>query len=183
MSKPFRRGLFSRIGIRAGEPLRPRTQRPSGCASACRTARHLAMTRRAVGHVVDLALQGGGSHGAFTWGVLDALLDDGRLRLRWHDRYERRRDERCRDGAGLGWGGCGGAIRAKRARAALRRFWEGIGAQPSVFALQNALPGLARPPGAANPPCNGSTSCRALWSPYQWNPLELQPAAPTCWSG
>ena len=26
---------------------------------------------------MDLALQGGGSHGAFTWGVLDALLEDG----------------------------------------------------------------------------------------------------------
>lgn len=28
---------------------------------------------------VSLALQGGGSHGAFTWGVLDALIEDGRL--------------------------------------------------------------------------------------------------------
>ena len=28
---------------------------------------------------VNLALQGGGSHGAFTWGVLDFLLEDGRL--------------------------------------------------------------------------------------------------------
>jgi len=28
---------------------------------------------------VALALPGGGSHGAFTWGVLDALLEDGRL--------------------------------------------------------------------------------------------------------
>lgn len=27
---------------------------------------------------VNLALQGGGAHGAFTWGVLDALLEDGR---------------------------------------------------------------------------------------------------------
>ncbi len=30
---------------------------------------------------VNLALQGGGSHGAFTWGVLDRLLEDGRLDL------------------------------------------------------------------------------------------------------
>ena len=30
---------------------------------------------------VNLALQGGGSHGAFTWGVLDRLLEDGRLSL------------------------------------------------------------------------------------------------------
>ena len=28
---------------------------------------------------LNLALQGGGSHGAFTAGVLDALLEDGRL--------------------------------------------------------------------------------------------------------
>ena len=28
---------------------------------------------------VSLALQGGGAHGAFTWGVLDAILEDGRL--------------------------------------------------------------------------------------------------------
>ena len=28
---------------------------------------------------IDLALQGGGSHGAFTWGVLDRLLDDSTL--------------------------------------------------------------------------------------------------------
>ena len=31
--------------------------------------------------LVDLALQGGGSHGAFTWGVLDRLLDESWLRI------------------------------------------------------------------------------------------------------
>ncbi len=30
---------------------------------------------------VSLGLQGGGAHGAFTWGVLDALLQDGRRSL------------------------------------------------------------------------------------------------------
>ncbi|HEX9857906.1 MAG TPA: patatin-like phospholipase family protein [Paracoccaceae bacterium] len=30
---------------------------------------------------VNLALQGGGAHGAFTWGVLDKLLEDGRLEI------------------------------------------------------------------------------------------------------
>ena len=29
--------------------------------------------------IVNLALQGGGSHGAFTWGVLDRLLEESRL--------------------------------------------------------------------------------------------------------
>jgi NTE family protein len=31
--------------------------------------------------LVDLALQGGGAHGAFTWGVLDRLLEEPRLRI------------------------------------------------------------------------------------------------------
>jgi NTE family protein len=30
---------------------------------------------------IDLALQGGGSHGALTWGVLDRLLEDDRIRI------------------------------------------------------------------------------------------------------
>ena len=30
---------------------------------------------------INLALQGGGAHGAFTWGVLDHLLEDGRLTI------------------------------------------------------------------------------------------------------
>ncbi len=30
---------------------------------------------------VSLALQGGGSHGAFTWGVLDRFLEDGRIEI------------------------------------------------------------------------------------------------------
>jgi NTE family protein len=31
--------------------------------------------------LVDLALQGGGAHGAFTWGVLDRLLEESWLRF------------------------------------------------------------------------------------------------------
>ena len=30
---------------------------------------------------INLALQGGGAHGAFAWGVLDKLLEDGRMRI------------------------------------------------------------------------------------------------------
>lgn len=36
-------------------------------------------TKKAPEKQVNLALQGGGAHGAFTWGVLDRLLEDGRL--------------------------------------------------------------------------------------------------------
>ena len=34
---------------------------------------------RGVRKPVNLALQGGGAHGAFGWGVLDRMLEDGRL--------------------------------------------------------------------------------------------------------
>ena len=30
---------------------------------------------------INLALQGGGAHGAFTWGVLDRLLEDDRIAI------------------------------------------------------------------------------------------------------
>jgi hypothetical protein len=38
-------------------------------------------TQEGARRVVNLALQGGGSHGAFAWGVLDRLLDEETLRL------------------------------------------------------------------------------------------------------
>jgi len=41
--------------------------------------RHISATRDPV--LIDLALQGGGSHGAFTWGVLDRLMDEPWLRI------------------------------------------------------------------------------------------------------
>src|SRR6267142_1959778 len=37
--------------------------------------------RKSGGKKINLALQGGGAHGAFTWGVLDHLLEDGRLSI------------------------------------------------------------------------------------------------------
>jgi NTE family protein len=36
-------------------------------------------TQKSATSLVNLALQGGGAHGAFTWGVLDGLLEDGRI--------------------------------------------------------------------------------------------------------
>src|SRR5215470_12085812 len=41
--------------------------------------RHVSEARDPV--LIDLALQGGGSHGAFTWGVLDRLMDEPWLRI------------------------------------------------------------------------------------------------------
>jgi NTE family protein len=38
-------------------------------------------TPQSVPKRLNLALQGGGAHGAFVWGVLDALLEDGRIEV------------------------------------------------------------------------------------------------------
>ena len=38
-------------------------------------------TRKIEVKSINLALQGGGAHGAFTWGVLDRLLEDERIRI------------------------------------------------------------------------------------------------------
>jgi NTE family protein len=39
------------------------------------------MTAEPQSQLIDLALQGGGSHGAFTWGVLDRLLEERRFTI------------------------------------------------------------------------------------------------------
>ena len=70
--------------------------------------------------LVDLALQGGGSHGAFTWGVLDRLARRVAAALRRHLRHLGRRDERRGDGLRADAGRTRG--RARRARG----FWKRV---------------------------------------------------------
>jgi NTE family protein len=50
-----------------------RARRPNG--------RPLGLAGPKAEKTISLALQGGGAHGAFTWGVLDAILEDGRLAI------------------------------------------------------------------------------------------------------
>jgi NTE family protein len=45
------------------------------------TIPHRTRTRKIEIKSINLALQGGGAHGAFTWGVLDRLLEDKRIRF------------------------------------------------------------------------------------------------------
>ena len=58
---------------------RRRVPRTAHAAAAESGAKQPAPTRDIV--LVDLALQGGGSHGALTWGVLDRLLEEPWLRI------------------------------------------------------------------------------------------------------
>src|ERR1700760_1187749 len=53
-------------------PTSPRDTMPTSASAAAKIAADVA---------VDLALQGGGAHGAFTWGVLDRLLEEPHLKI------------------------------------------------------------------------------------------------------
>ena len=48
-------------------------------AEQAKTSRSAGSRARVKPAPVNIALQGGGAHGAFTWGVLDKLLEDGRI--------------------------------------------------------------------------------------------------------
>ncbi|WP_431282308.1 patatin-like phospholipase family protein [Humitalea sp. 24SJ18S-53] len=77
------------------------------------------MTQRAP-LLVDLALQGGGSHGAFTWGVLDRLLEEDWLRFEAISGTSAGAMNAVVMVDGFAQGGAEGA------RAALTRFWRSV---------------------------------------------------------
>jgi NTE family protein len=49
--------------------------------SAPRTTAAKRAAKQQTVKTVNLALQGGGSHGAYTWGVLDAFAEDTRIEI------------------------------------------------------------------------------------------------------
>lgn len=69
---------------------------------------------------VDLALQGGGAHGAFTWGVLDRLLEETHLQLEGISGTSAGAMNAAVLATGFAKGG------ADAARTALEQFWRGV---------------------------------------------------------
>ena len=69
---------------------------------------------------INLALQGGGAHGAFTWGVLDRLLEEDYLSFGWISATSAGAVNAAALVSGLVAGGRDGA------RAKLREVWEGV---------------------------------------------------------
>jgi NTE family protein len=121
---------------------------------------------------INLALQGGGSHGAFTWGVLDKLLEDGRLEI----------DGVCGTSAGamnavvFAYGKMKGGNEG--ARELLHKFWENTSLAGYLFNPIRPLPWEMFISGWN---MNHSliyalfqATGRGL-SPYQFNPLNLNP--------
>lgn len=120
---------------------------------------------------IALALQGGGSHGAFTWGVLDEMLADDRLAIDAISGTSAGSMNAVLVAYGLEYGG------PERARELLKQFWINV-AQGNVFSpFQPSL--IDRMMGNHNldysPAYLGFDFMSRVFSPYQFNPLGLNP--------
>ena len=113
---------------------------------------------------VSLALQGGGAHGAFTWGVLDYLLEDGRLAIEAIT------------------GASAGAMNAvvllegwieggpEQARAQLRKFWKRVSLDGVLSPIQrstiSSMAGVPSMISSALMPATGEPSTTRGQSPH-----------------
>lgn len=125
---------------------------------------------------INLALQGGGALGAYTWGVLDRILEDDRIAIAAVSGASAGAMNAVVMAEGLMEGGEVGA------RAALRQFWQGIArSSPTVNPLADFLtdftPAWARPPSMMmfNPFMAWMGWMTKVASPYEFNPLNLNP--------
>ncbi len=120
---------------------------------------------------INLALQGGGAHGAFTWGVLDQLLTDGRLTIEGISGTSAGALNAVMLADGLARGGPQDACKR------LADFWRAASFGGHLPELQRSvverLFSFVPRPGAAVPPWFGAFS--QLWSPYDLNPLNINP--------
>ena len=120
---------------------------------------------------VNLALQGGGSFGAFTWGALDRLLEDERIEIAAISGTSAGAMNAVALTEGMMRGGREGA------RACLRSFWNGIAdASRSPFIGANALQNFLGTWGLDLAPMTHwmDMMTRAV-SPYDFNPLNWNP--------
>ena len=121
---------------------------------------------------VNLALQGGGAHGAFTWGVLDRLLEDPRIALEGLSGTSAGSVNAVVLAYGMMQGGRDGA------REALARLWKGVAAigaatlpvrrAPWEFLLTGWNIGFS-------PSYQAFRALTGMYSPYQLNPGNLNP--------
>jgi len=120
---------------------------------------------------INLALQGGGAYGAFTWGVLDQLLADGRLAVEGISGTSAGAVNAVMLADGLKRGG------VDEARKRLSDFWKaaslGGDLPPVQRAVLNRLFSLL--PGADSPTLDWLTAWSRYLSPYDVNPLNINP--------
>ncbi|HST44827.1 MAG TPA: patatin-like phospholipase family protein [Luteimonas sp.] len=123
------------------------------------------------GKTIDLALQGGGSHGALTWGVLDCLLSDPRIDIACISGTSAGAMNAVVMADGLQRGGRDGA------REALARFWKAVAESARFSPVQRSL--WDRLGGQwsldGNPAYLFFEQLTRQFSPYELNPLDINP--------
>jgi NTE family protein len=120
---------------------------------------------------IDLALQGGGAHGAFTWGVMDRLLGDPRIEIEGI--------------SGTSAGAMNGVVMADAltrgdrdtARQALHDFWQAVSRAGMASPIRrNPLDVLSGNWSLDHSPGYIAMDLMSrLVSPYQLNPFNLNP--------
>lgn len=120
---------------------------------------------------INIALQGGGAHGAFSWGALDRLLEDGRLVIDGISGTSAGAMNAAVLAYGLAIGGAEGA------RKALAEFWRGSAETARLGPLQPTWLDRLAGPGNLDfsPAWLFFDSLVRMFSPYQLNPLNVNP--------
>ena len=120
---------------------------------------------------INLALQGGGAHGAYTWGVLDCLLEDGRVKIEAMSGTSAGAMNAVVVADGLMRGGRRGA------REALERFWKAVSDAGRLSPIQRGPIDVFM----GNWSLDNSPSfvffdlLHRVTSPYDLNPLNFNP--------
>lgn len=123
---------------------------------------------------VNIALQGGGAHGAFAWGVLDRILEDGRLDVSAMSATSAGAMNAVVLAYGVSVGGRDGA------REKLAEFWKEISAAGELYSPVRTLPwekwlqayGFQS---EYSPTFMAFQAMTHLFSPYQLNPFDFNP--------
>ena len=120
---------------------------------------------------INLALQGGGTHGAFTWGVLDYLLEDGRLTVEGISGTSAGAVNAVMLADGLKRGG------PEEARKRLADFWRAASLGGDLPAVQRAVTDrlFSLLPAEGSPSFNWLSAWSQYLSPYDLNPLNINP--------
>ena len=120
---------------------------------------------------INLALQGGGAHGAFTWGVLDHLLADGRIEIEGVSGTSAGAVNAVMLADGLARGG------PEAARQRLAEFWRAASLGGDLPSLQRAAADrlFSLIPIEGTPMQTWFDAVSRYLSPYDLNPLNINP--------
>jgi NTE family protein len=120
---------------------------------------------------INLALQGGGAHGAFTWGVLDQILSDERLSIEGISGTSAGAMNAVMLADGLCRGG------REEAQKRLADFWRSASSNGNLPVLQRAVLErlLSFTPLEGTPAQAWFDALSRYFSPYDVNPLNINP--------